>query len=115
MEIKDKDFSLNAVGSKAVDEAGKLAREREKTKRLLIGAACLFLIVAALIVIFAPAGKENIAYFIGAALLIMALGAIGVTRFDINIPIFGKISTTDDKILIKNKRKRKTTNGPTAS
>jgi hypothetical protein len=58
-----------------------IVREREKTKRLLIGAACLFFVVAALVVVFAPTGKENLAYILGAALVIMALGAIGAAHF----------------------------------
>lgn len=59
--------------------------EREKTKKLLIGVSCVFLMIAALEV-FAPAEKQQLSYFLGAALPMMAPGAIDTTRFQIKVP-----------------------------
>ena len=76
----------SASGVAAVEALTDVLREKEKTRRLLIGAACFFLCVAALIVMFSPAGKETMSYILGASLLIVALGAIGVAKFKISAP-----------------------------
>ena len=86
MDVRDGDFDSGARGKEAVAELGSLLREREKTKRLLIGAACILFIVASLVVVFAPAGKETLSLVLGAALLVIALGAIGAATFRIKIP-----------------------------
>jgi len=86
MEADDGQFKGRATGEAAVDALGVVLREREKTKRLLIGAACFFLIVAALIAIFAPPDKQTMGYILGAALLVIALGAIGAAQFKIKVP-----------------------------
>ena len=86
MNVEDRDFRGAASGNRAVEELGAIAREREKTKRVLIGAACIFVIVAALIMMFAPADKEKLGYIIGAALVVMALGAIGAAQFRFKAP-----------------------------
>jgi hypothetical protein len=86
MVINDGGFRGGASGTTAVTELGTIAREREKTKRMLIGAACLFFAIAALIVVFAPSGREKLAYILGAALLVMALGAIGAAQFRLKVP-----------------------------
>ncbi|EKD99356.1 MAG: hypothetical protein ACD_22C00284G0006 [uncultured bacterium] len=54
--------------------------ETEKTKRisLLIGASLI--VIAALIVIFAPIGKEVVSYWIGGSLLIFSAGSVGYKR-----------------------------------
>jgi hypothetical protein len=85
MEINDGRFMGRATGE-AVDLLAKVLFERERTKRLLIGAACLFFVVAAVVVIFAPPAKQGLAYVLGAALVIMALGAIGVAQFKLKTP-----------------------------
>lgn len=86
MEVRDGDFEGGASGNKAVETLGLVLSEREKTKRLLISAACLFFIIAALVIVFAPTEKQNLAYLLGAALMIMALGAIGASRFKFKLP-----------------------------
>ncbi len=85
MDIKDGEFQGGASGA-GVTILGQVMIEREKTKRLLIGASCVFLIIAALVLVFAPAEKQQLSYMLGAALLLMALGAIGATRFQIKVP-----------------------------
>lgn len=86
MNIKEKDFSANASGIEAVEELGNIAKEREKTKRLLIGASCRFFAIGAIVFVFAPQGKETLGNIIGAALIIMALGAIGAAQFRFKLP-----------------------------
>jgi|GEM_PF-4368022 len=39
-----------------------------------------------LVVVFAPADKQNLSYALGAALVVMALGTIGVSQFAIKLP-----------------------------
>jgi len=85
MEVSDGGFNGKATGS-AVDLFAKVLLQREQTKRLLIGAACLFFIVASLVVVFAPAAKQGLAYVLGAALVVMALGAIGAAQFKLKLP-----------------------------
>jgi hypothetical protein len=86
MEIEERDFKGYARGEQAVNELAILTREREKTKRLLIGAAFALFIVAALVIVFAPSDKQNLAYALGAALLVMSLGAIGAAQFSFKLP-----------------------------
>jgi hypothetical protein len=86
MKINDKDFKGEAIGSQSVKELGAISREREKTKRLLIGAACLLFIFAAVVFVFAPEGKEKLSYILGVVLIIMALGAIGASQFQFKVP-----------------------------
>jgi drug/metabolite transporter (DMT)-like permease len=75
-----------ARGREAVSALTSLLLQREKTKRLLIGAACVFFIVAALVVVFAPPEKQGLAYALGAALVVVALGAIGASQFKFKLP-----------------------------
>ena len=96
MDVRDGDFQGGASGNVAVETLGQVLAEREKTKRLLIGAACLFFVIAALVIVFAPAEKQNLAYLLGAALMIMALGAIGASRFKFKIP--GVIVETNSNV-----------------
>jgi len=89
MEIRIGEFVVGAgpgYRKHAFDLAGVYLAQREKTKRLLIAAACFFLVVAALLVVFAPAERETLATVCGVALLVMALGAIGVTAFKLKLP-----------------------------
>ena len=69
-----------AIGEGAVGALAHFFAERKKTKRLPIGAACLFFIVAALVIVFAPPGKQALAYALGSALVGVAIGAIGASR-----------------------------------
>jgi hypothetical protein len=85
MELRDDDFEARASGNNAVNNLTGLAseriREKEKTKRLLIIVDFLLVALALLILIFTPPEKETLGYIIGAALLILALGAIGARNF----------------------------------
>jgi len=89
MEIRTGDLVIGTgPGSRqqALNLAGVYLAERERTKRLLVGAACLFLIVAALLVVFAREEREILANVCGVALVVMALGAIGVSKFRLKLP-----------------------------
>lgn len=86
MHIQDRDFSGGAAGPEAVARLAQIATEREKTRRILIVSAVGLFCVAALVVVFAPPGKEGLAYVLGAALLVIALGAIGASQFKFSVP-----------------------------
>src|SRR5438445_12368240 len=90
MSVKDEDFEGYAEGGGAIDGLARFARdrmfEREKTKRPLIGAVCVLTIFAALSMLFAPQGREQVGYIIGAVLLVIALGAIGASKFILKLP-----------------------------
>lgn len=59
---------------------GKYIHEREVTQRIgmIVGAGLV--LAAAAMVMFAPAGRETLSYWIGAALVIFAAGAMGYKR-----------------------------------
>lgn len=103
MDIRDGDFSGGASGKEAVAELGQLLKEKEKTKRMLIGAACLLFMVASLVIVFAPAGRETMSSVLGVALIIMALGAIGAATFKIKAPGI-EVQTNDGKTSVHEKR-----------
>jgi heme A synthase len=88
MQYTERGGIVNALasGREAVSALTSLLLQREKTKRLLIGAACVFFIVAALVVVFAPPEKQALAYALGAALVVVALGAIGASQFKFKLP-----------------------------
>ena len=46
----------------------------------------MFFVIAAIVIVFAPAGKEKLSYILGAALIVMALGAIGASQFRFKLP-----------------------------
>ncbi|CAN7772858.1 hypothetical protein LJR175_007606 [Variovorax sp. LjRoot175] len=86
MNVEDRDFRGAASGQIAVEALATLLRDREKTKRLLIVAACVLFALAALIMMFAPPGRETLSYALGGALLVFALGAIGAAQFKFKLP-----------------------------
>lgn len=89
MEIRIGDLVIGTgPGSRqqALHLAGVYLAERERTKRLLVGAACFFVIVAAFLVVFAPEDRETLANVCGVALVVVALGAIGVSKFKLKLP-----------------------------
>ena len=99
MEIRDGDYVVRTgpgARQQALDHVSSRHREREKTKRLLIGAACFLFVVATFIIVFAPAGKEKYAYILGAVMIIISLGAIGAVKFHLKLP-FVDIDTRDSK------------------
>ena len=55
-------------------------REEAKTRRLSLWLAFGLLVLAVLVPLFAPAGRETLSYWIGAALFIFACGAAGYSR-----------------------------------
>jgi hypothetical protein len=84
-EVRDRDFRIDLKGA-AIVGLPDILREREKTKRLLIGAIVVLFLAASSFVLFAPPGREEIAIVLGAALLVLALGAIGASGFLLRLP-----------------------------
>lgn len=85
MEVEEDNFKAKAIGDNAVNNLTSFTiermREREKTKRLLIVIVFFLMVLAVLIIFFAPPEKETMAYIFGASLLVLALGAIGASKF----------------------------------
>ncbi|MFM7875967.1 MAG: hypothetical protein ACKO8M_05465 [Microcystis panniformis] len=102
MDIRESDFSASATGLESVNALADLARERlrerEKTRRLLIFVASVAFMVGALIITFAPADKQQVAYVIGAVLMIFALGAIGSSQFTLKM-LGVEVSAKDERLL----------------
>ena len=90
MQVNHEGFSASVSGQEAVKALSDIMltriKEKEKTKRLLIVVTFILLVFAAFIPLFTPEGKEINSYVTSAALIIMALGAIGATRFSIKAP-----------------------------
>jgi hypothetical protein len=89
MRVRIADLDIGAgPGSRqqALSLAGIYLAEREKTKRLLVSAACLFLVTAGLLVVFAPEHRDELANVCGAVFVVMALGTIGVSKFKLKMP-----------------------------
>ena len=61
-------------------------REQALNKRIGLFLAFFLILGAALIVLFAPEGREVISYWIGMALLVFAAGAVGFGR------VWGKVA-----------------------
>ena len=55
-------------------------REQERTKRIGMVLAAVLILGAAALILFAPEGRETLSYWIGAALVIFAAGAMGYKR-----------------------------------
>jgi O-antigen/teichoic acid export membrane protein len=55
-------------------------REQERTKRIGLVLAAVLILAASALVLFAPTGRETLSYWIGAALVIFAAGAMGYKR-----------------------------------
>jgi len=55
-------------------------REQEKTKRISLILAVVLIIVAAILLMFAPEGKETVSYWICGVLIVFASGAVGYKR-----------------------------------
>ncbi|MCI5194383.1 MAG: hypothetical protein D3915_14860 [Candidatus Electrothrix sp. AU1_5] len=54
--------------------------EQAKNKRIGLVLAFLLILLAALLILFAPEGRETLSYWIGAALVIFSAGALGFGR-----------------------------------
>src|SRR5215470_16875796 len=55
-------------------------KEQERTKRIGIILSAVLIFGAAALILFAPAGRETLSYWIGAALVIFAAGTLGYQR-----------------------------------
>lgn len=55
-------------------------REQAKNKRIGLFLSFALIILAALVVVFAPEGRQTLSYWVGAALLVFAAGACGFGR-----------------------------------
>ena len=55
-------------------------RENARNKRIGMILAFTLIILAALVVVFAPEGRQTLSYWVGAALIIFAAGAAGFGR-----------------------------------
>ena len=84
MRIEDDGLVIEAgPGSRqqALDYGIARFQEREKTKRHLSALVALLVVAAGALVIFAPTGRETLAYVLSPVILVLALGSIGATRF----------------------------------
>ena len=70
----------------ALDLVAAYFRELQKTRRLLMVTTTAFAIVAAVMVVFAPQGRETLAQFIGATLVILGAGVAGFSNVLVRIP-----------------------------
>lgn len=90
MEVKDDEFSGRASGDVAEKALSLVVRERivqrEQTKRLLIAVVAGLFVVAVVAILFAPQGKEIVGWILGSVLIVLALGAIGASRFLLKVP-----------------------------
>ena len=73
-------------------------REREKTRRLLLLVAASAFLVGAIIITFAPADKQNIAYILGAVMIIFTLGSIGASQLVLKM-LGVEVSAKDERLL----------------
>src|SRR5712692_7172885 len=55
-------------------------REQERTRRVGLILAAVLILAAAAMILFAPAGREILSYWIGAALIVFAAGTVGYKR-----------------------------------
>jgi hypothetical protein len=55
-------------------------QEQSKSKRIGLVLSAVLILAATLILVFAPPGREQLSYWIGAALLVFAAGAAGYKR-----------------------------------
>ena len=86
----DRGFEVSAIGADAVEATARLTEtrlvEHERTRRLLILGICFLFSIAALIAVFAPDGRERLAYVVSAVMVVLALGAIGARNFLLRVP-----------------------------
>ncbi len=84
-------FNHSEASKHFVEERSKVHTqyiiEQEKTKRLGLVLSVILLIVAMLIVLFSPEGKEIVSYWIGGALLLFSAGAAGYKRLWAKTPL----------------------------
>lgn len=85
MEIEEDDFHGYANGEVAEKALSRISEQRtiqrEKTKRFLIAEVCSLFVAAGAAVLFSPPDKEIMRYAFGATLIVLAMGAIGSSKF----------------------------------
>ncbi len=100
MKVQDKDFSVESIGEKAVDNAKEITllriAEKEKTRRLLIIISAVMVLIAAAIMVFGPVERQGANMIIGIVLLVFAMGSIGASQFVIKGGGF-EVSTKEEK------------------
>jgi hypothetical protein len=74
------EFSADALIKARTKLHVEALKEGEKTKRLSLVLAAVMVVASLLAVLFAPAGREVVSYWIGATLLVSAAGAAGYKR-----------------------------------
>jgi hypothetical protein len=92
-KMNDKDgFQGRAEGEIAEQALARIAEQQiiqtAKTKRFLIAMVGFMFVVAALVILLAPDGREKTAIWLGIVLAILALGIIGCREFFIRVPGF---------------------------
>jgi hypothetical protein len=96
--INERGVAWAVTGGESTVQLGMVTqewiREREKTKRTLIGAVVTLVAIGAAAVLLAPAGREHVGYVIGGVSIVLALGAIGVSTFIMKLPGV-RVDTTD--------------------
>ena len=91
--------ALAASGAEAVragaDVLNAQIKSQTKLKFGLYGLAALFLIVAAVLVVFAPEGREAVSSIVAVALFVVAVGCAGFGAFAIRTPLVTAEAGTD--------------------
>lgn len=98
IEFNNNNFKIEAgpgFRAQALDSANTIIKEYGKTRRILIITVSVLFTIASLITIFAPSGREILSYILGGALVVLALGAIGVSKFSLKLP-YMNIDAKDD-------------------
>jgi hypothetical protein len=80
--------------------------EHEKTKRLGLMVSCFLVAVGAGVVLFAPPGREVVASWLGAVLLLAAAGAVGFARIQAKTKLLEFAAGGDEVPAVKSKTKR---------
>lgn len=89
MELRDDNLVIKAgpgTRQQSLDYGIARFRERERTKRILIIAVTALAIASGIQIVFAPEGREIVAWIISPVLLVLSLGAIGASRFVLKTP-----------------------------
>ena len=91
--------AVTASGAEAIRaSAGVINQHIRSQMRLKFGLyvlASLFVIVAALLVVFAPDGRETVSSIIAVALFVVAVGCAGFGTFAIKTPVVTAEAGTD--------------------
>jgi protein-S-isoprenylcysteine O-methyltransferase Ste14 len=75
-----------ASGKKAIEKFADLAKEREKTRRITLIVAAAFLIFGCSALLYCPNDKKMEGIIVGAVMIVLSLGAVGVSAFRVKLP-----------------------------